>query len=106
MLIFILIIVLLIVAIITGCLTRDLHIKKKYDGNAGFLLGFFCGFIGLLYAVGLPDKTDKLIIKEDDKTIITTEDENDENTELCPFCNYPILENETICRNCGEKIKR
>ena len=45
-----------VIGMICGACASYLSSEKGYTGAGWFMLGFFLGIIGLLVAVGLPDK--------------------------------------------------
>ena len=46
----------LVIGAICGYLAGEVAITKKWDGTKSMLLGFFFGPIGLIGAVGFPDR--------------------------------------------------
>ena len=62
--------------------------------------------MGLIYCAGLPDISNKKIIKnKKNESVIETEEENCdvEEVTICKNCGYQIFENEAKCSNCGQK---
>lgn len=108
----VILVIFIIFWLISGFLSMDLHNRKGYSG--GFWVGFLLGFIGLIYSAGLPDITNKKLIKDDhNETIIISDDTNDlddnlsnlAKTDECPNCFSKISEKDSECPNCGYKLK-
>ena len=91
------IILYLILCCIPGFLSASLHEKKGYEG--GFALGFWLGIMGLIYAAGLPDNSQKSIDLKSSQQ--QAKDENGEPINICPYCGHRIETNATICDKCG-----
>lgn len=82
----------LVQAVIFGFLCQSLCEKKGHDG--GFLIGFFFGVLGLLYVVGLPDRSG---IKN-----IPTESKRD--SKLCPYCGGELEGQYELCKYCRSPL--
>ena len=69
--------------IICGILSSKLHEIKGYKG--GFWLGFLFGLLGFIFSMVLPDRVDKIIIKNNNTAIIKSAESRDNSvakTEL------------------------
>lgn len=84
--------VLLVQAVIFGFLCQSLCEKKGHEG--GFWIGFFFGILGLLYVVGLPDKSGlkniPTVIRRDSKPCPYCGGELEGQYELCKHCRSPL----------------
>lgn len=97
--------------LVCGFLSYDLHDRKGYSG--GFLIGFLLGYIGLIYAAGLPDATNKKIVKNDEgeEELVSEEEEeavdpeNAPSADECPACFAKVSPEDEECPNCGRKLK-
>ncbi len=101
------IILIIVICVICGVLSYLLYEEKGYSG--GFLIGFFLGIIGLIYAAGRPNvNTSKIVKNEDGETVIINQNEQiqleEEQYEICPNCGWQVFQNEDSCSNCGAKI--
>jgi hypothetical protein len=82
----------LVQAVIFGFLCQSLCEKKGHDG--GFLIGFFFGILGLLYVVGLPDKSGSKNINKVIKR----------SSKLCPYCGGELEGQYELCKHCRSPL--
>ena len=100
--------------IISGFLSMDLHSRKGYSG--GFGVGFLLGYIGLIYSAGLPDVRNKKVVKDGKNETVIVSDEDDDEDEIdpanlpkkneCPNCFAKVSPGDSVCPNCGFKLRK
>jgi len=102
---------------IFGIFASLLARRKGYSAAGWFFIGLFFSFIGLLVAIGLPDKSNKeadLRTKQDIyeempmvENQMTNEINDSSNLVLikkCPDCREVIKIDARVCRYCGHKF--
>jgi len=102
---------------IFGIFTSLLARRKGYSAAGWFFIGLFFSFIGLLVAIGLPDKSNKradLYTKQDingEMPMVENQmtDEINDSSNLvlikkCPDCSEVIKIEARVCRHCGYKF--
>lgn len=79
----------IIQALICSYICNEIAIRKGYASSYA-LWGFFLGVLGLLFVIGLPQRS--------------IEEMSPENMKVCPDCAEQIKVAAVICRYCGKKF--